>query len=180
MRQKQLIAGCEHPRPNDYSDEVVAKAAAALLPRFLQWLGKDTQGDELNVLTELLDSTSDWDGFKLACDLDRDGYTGDSSLVDILDGADGERYEAREKLVAAWVQEYDIRPKLKVGDVVRYKDRECDVEGIVTKIDSVHAVYTVTCPSLGHIGHLSKEERGNRTGTIGFNVAFEKLETQTI
>ena len=122
-------------RPSQRDEVVVQEACKKLLPQVMNWIEGDSEEDE--VLQDLIDavsSSSDSDGYKLARELETHNFWDvDSELVDILSNVFGHLQDEFWKAEAVWVKEYDIMPKLKIGDRVKWKGKDGFVNGVEEK-----------------------------------------------
>lgn len=172
--QLQLIEGAAPPRPSRHDAAIVKAAAEALAPRVEKWMASD--GDEFGCgevaeqIAEII-GTHDHDGYRLAKRLhDRFGYEPDSELVEILEDASFKITEANHFATLRWMADWNIQPRLSIGDSVCRVPCASDPSGGIAKIASITktAEYVLYCPWLGHV------ESG--MGTHGIIVAFEDAE----
>jgi hypothetical protein len=184
MAQLQLIDGAAPARPSDRSEEVIAATAKRLVPEAVRWLKagdgfyeEDTEASIEKELADTLRDEWDWDGFRLAKALE---WEANSELVGILDAATGYQFSARRAAVAAWVREWNIRPKLAVGAKVTLPASLCGsegrqrggtFEGEIVGVNTELAEYTVRVAELGHLPPGAKQ-----TGSYGFILPCEKVD----
>lgn len=175
-RQLQLIDGAQPARPGRRDEAVRDGVLDRLLPDMLRFLGPGhAEPGVRDDLTRMLDRCWEWhDGYKLTTALEDIGWTGSRSLVDLLDDVSGLANQVHQERVAAWVRDWDVRPRRTLGDTVTIDIDGRPVQGEIVGIDEAQAYYTVHCPALGHIRPHS---RG--TGTIGRCVPFETLDAPT-
>lgn len=167
------------PRPKMYGGDVTELVLDALMPKVLDWMrsaGDDPDTMSDGYVAEVRDDIRDAiehedDGYKIVRALERDGWSVDRELVDILDDAIFERIEAHKSAVKAWVTTNNVSPKFSVGQRVTFKQRPFDKEtvtGEVTKVVDDEATYVVFVESLGHVR--------NGPGTYGICVPYEFVE----
>jgi hypothetical protein len=171
------LEGAAPPRPTRYDPRVISAAIDKLAPNVLDW------ADDPSV--ELEDVTSDLtkamksvpfrdDGYTIAKAMeDQCGYSPDAQLVEILDRAGWEMYDAHKALEREWVTDWDIKLKHAVGDAVKFEMNRQAYEGVICETDPALAEYTVSVPDEGHIGHLPKPDRPGMGGTTGYVVKAE-------
>lgn len=119
----------------------------------------------------------EFDGYRIAQDLEHLGWSADAKLVELMDTLANERSDAHRTIVRQWVIDQGIAPKLAVGDQVSFTQRRPEgnrFEGEITKVDGEHAQYTVFVPSLGHVRESALTRRGIQT--LGTIVPFEDVE----
>lgn len=135
------------PRPTRQDPHVIRAIVARMLPDIIEWMGDDwresERDDVIAHLTDAVEYASD--GYDRARRLDsRWSWTGDSELVEILDGHDGHR--ELDEAIRAWVAANGIRMRFAVGDQVRfgYSTRAPRTNvGEVIEVDASRARYTV-------------------------------------
>jgi len=162
-------------RPKHNSPAIRDAAIDTILPEVLSWLQKDgiaeDRPEEVRVdLANALHGLSD--GYEAARSLDRDGWSPDARLVEILDGFSYVEHAAHRKAVKAWVVESGefLKPQFEVGQQVSFKrnfGRET-VTGKIVSIDMESATYTVEKPGDG----ITK----NGCTTIGSVINWEDAE----
>lgn len=174
------------PRPKYWTKAHIQAAAEALLPRVIEWLGKDyRESEEAHLLKELadaIDSTfGDADGYKVAKHLEDDQHWDgiDRDLVETLDDASYQVRAAYEASVQAWVRAYDIKPSLGLGSRIKlpaiWFGREPKLEALgtvnceVVDIETDQARYLLNAPALGHVP-------SGQLGCQGVYLAYEKVE----
>lgn len=152
MTQTRLPIGVVDcgPRPTINDKRIHAMVAKQLLPRVVGWLGKEATDREKieSDLVESLQYSHGFDGYQVAKNLERDCYwSPDSELVDILDGAHHEAYQAAKDLAKDWVSRSGLTCDLAVGTPVIidqvYPDK--NVPGVIGGIYPETAEYVVTC-----------------------------------
>jgi hypothetical protein len=111
------------------------------LPQVKQWIGYTTDTDE-SLIRQLMRHIASGNGFETVKSLERDGWCGDDSLVEIF----GEDFigQAEDELVAQWVKCLGIKLDLPIGAPVTIK-RSKDA-GVVTKHYPEQAKYGVKTP----------------------------------
>lgn len=165
--QLQLIEGAAPPRPDERCDAVLDAVAAKLLPAVLEWLGDEAADDKPEYIQqqirEALRYAWSWDGYEITKAL-RD-WECNRDMVDIMDAAWGYARDAHDAQLAAWVSDYDIKPKFALGETVDTMAGRETVRGEIVGIDTKRATYTVCCASHGHVK--------DGVGCHGFIVRFE-------
>lgn len=162
-------------RPSDRDPAVIRAVVEKLTKPILAWLrdgdSLDDEGDSLEGLERVLSNAYDWDGYRLAQDLDRAGWCPDAALVEILSDAEHLRYEAHKKAVAAWSQANGLTPKYAVGQRVRFRTfHHGPQEGEIVGVDAGQLRYTVFVAAMGHV------RRGAGDGTLGIVLEEDKLQ----
>lgn len=163
----------------DYNDAAVMEVAAdRLLPRVLDWLrrqGDDVDGNERATITRQVVSAvkrSYGDPYRATRYLEDEGWSVDGGLVDVFESLS--LYDAQDKLVRAWVQEFRIDPTYNVGDVVAFLGVDgvytvVQKRGEIVKIDAERAEYTVFCAEDGHVR--------SGQGTYGYVIPYEDVSS---
>lgn len=156
------------PRPKNNDPTIVIAVARRLAPSVLEWNPAD--GDEESIgsdLIELLNNAHDYDGYKLARELEQyHYYDSDASLVDILESTGHLFHEELAKASKAWVEEH-LPPSPPLAARVHEKGRE-EKNGIGTVIRNYpDGRSTVNFPKLGHIIE--------GTGTHGLVLEWENM-----
>lgn len=136
---------------------------------FLGALDLDPNDDDTIKMFIETTENSFFDAYEAAKMLENKGWTVDKELVDTLDDYFFHINTVQQKAVAEWVERNAITARLKEGDLVQLKHKGAQVSGVIAKIESSHATYTVRVESLGHV------TRGQ--GTHGFIVPFETFHT---
>ena len=135
------------PRPSDRDEKVRLAAIQMILPEVIQWVGdefKEHQKDEL--VENLLFVLGESDGYRAARKLECDrGWDPDEDLVEVLSGLSSCLSDVCREAVKRWADANQIKPKLKVGDVVS-APRFRIAEGTITNIRHETAEYVVTTP----------------------------------
>lgn len=150
-----LFVQIKSKRPSKRDSFVVAKAAEHGLDKVLAWLrqgGDDVPPDEVDtVKRDLAKALAGWDldGYKIAKDLDDDGWEPDAELVEILSDGWSWVSKAHDTAVSEWVRIHNP-PLLPEGLPVAFKDGSRLVSGTIIRADHAHARYTINCPALGH------------------------------
>lgn len=130
-------------RPTRRDDCVRRRAAELALPRVKQWMGADTAGySDEDMIRKLMTVIGGSDGFQIAKDLDRAGWSADSELVEIMD-SDYIRTAERE-MVKQWVKCLGVKLAIPVGAVVKIRHGI----GVVTAHEDEFAEYHVRTPDL--------------------------------
>jgi hypothetical protein len=158
------------PTRPKYSDPAIIEAVAhRLAPCVHQWNPSDSDEEDIGAdLIKLLQGTHDYDGYKLARELEQyQHYDSDAMLVDILDSTSHLFHEELAKASKAWVEEH-LPPEPPAGARVYQKGmEEKNGIGIVTR-NYPDGRSTVNFAQLGHITE--------GTGTHGLVLEWEKLE----
>lgn len=162
------------PWPND--PKVIWKVVEDMAPLVDKWLKSDGDIEQTKLdLEKVLIKNLDWDSYSLAKDLENLGYAPNSTLVDILDSAQTQRLAVVHQLTTKWVKDWDIRPKFKIGDkikfpAIRYNPsipvRRRASEGEIVKIVDTLGLYVIW-------NEASKYAKDSGSGTT---VPFEDAE----
>ena len=119
------------------------RAAEKLLPAVKRWLGADlgnrTDAELIRSLEPHLDSQS---GYEICRDLERDGWTVDGALVEIMGGE--EVRDALTELIEQWVRCIHPSLDLSPGDAVVWRGKH----GVITSVDRKLSQYLVHTPDL--------------------------------
>lgn len=159
-------------RPSDRDPAVIRAVVEKLTKPILAWLNEagsvDDEGDSLESLERVLSDAYDWDGYRLAQDLERWHYwQPDAALVEILSDAEHLRYEAHKKAVTAWSQANGLTPKYAVGQRVRFRTfHHGPQEGEIVGVDAKLLRYTVFVAALGHVRRGEPVTGGSATHGI--------------
>lgn len=170
IAQVQLFAPADCPppkRPAVTASEVHARLVEHLAKRISAALGEPL-GE--HSIASLRRATETWfvdSAFRMARNLDNDGWDVNDDLTDVLSDAQAYGHMAHNAVVAEWVAKYDIRPPLPIGARVRCKVQRVEHVGEVTAIDAKRATYTVLVEALGHV------RDGN--GTHGVVLPYEAV-----
>ena len=162
------------PRPTRRTPAVARAAALRLMPAVLKWsvssggVDDDEEREEITKqLTKLLDWRTNDDGYQLAKELDHDGWSADSELVEILDDASMICRSELEKLEKAWIEEQAISEPpvdIKVRDV----NNTSRGVGVIVR----HYPGGKSSVAYEHLGHVK-----SGVGTHGYILNWEDLET---
>lgn len=155
-------------RPSMGDPELERAAAVDLLPRIIEWMGKNWREDDReDVIDDLMSIANEFDGYSAARALEsRSMWQCDAELVDILDGGISHNLmQSHARAVRAWVDANRITAKLFVGQIVKTTYGV----GPIVGVDEKQAVYTV------RTDRFLKEHPG-QTGATGFVVPFESCE----
>jgi hypothetical protein len=169
--QSDAFAGTEYqrPRPKRHDKAILRQAAEALVPEVEEWIGESISDQERERLVSTLASRCGDDAYDIARELERDGYTPDSHLVEILDGFD--TYRIHAEAVRVWIAETGAAPKLAIGATVAIPARMREHEGVVGEIAAINersGEYTIYCAALGHVRE--------GLGTHGLIFSWEEIE----
>lgn len=172
--QSDAFAGTayQRPRPKRHDAAIRRQAAEALVPEIEEWLGESISGPECEELVRTLSSCCGDDAYDIARELERGGYTPDSSLVEVLDGFD--TYRIHADAVRLWIAETGATPKLSIGATVAIPVKMAEHNGVVGEIIAInerHGEYTVFCAALGHVRE--------GLGTHGLIFPWEEIEAAT-
>jgi len=157
-------------RPSSHDEKIDTLIAEELLDDVIGWLkasgDEDPDRDEVR---KSLESAMDFedDGYKIARQLDNDGWDVDAELVHILDNAFPNRIRIHRDFVAKWVEENGIKPTFEVGQTVAFKERNKSHTGEITRINEKQAEYTIYCAEMGHVRE--------GTGSHGVILPFEAV-----
>lgn len=171
-------------RPTIYDKAVIKVAATKLLDDVLTWLNDsgdvidysedvEARDSVLVQLSDALKTSSDNDGYKLARELEGEGWDPDARLVEILDNSAGYLREEVRRASAIWFDEQGLMA-IPNGTKVKSKQRG-DTQGKVGTVIDFHkdGRYTVNFPELGH---KDPNDRSPRSGTTGIILDHENLE----
>lgn len=157
-----VAVGSPPPRPKIHEDRFHLAAVDAIWPEVKRWLssrGKHPSDSDLDLLKRATKYRRYDDGYKIARELDRDGWEPDEELVDILGGLSNYVRRAYRDGVKQWVTEFGVEAPLPIGTVVKHRDYPGET-GIVAAVHADVAEYTIRYASHGHV------EQG--LGTHGF------------
>lgn len=165
-------------RPTIYDNDVIAAAVESLWPDVAAWLGDDAPTEAVDVencKTSLRRAMkyNHGDAYKIARDLDRDGWDVDAGLVDVLGSAAGALYDAEKAAVRAWVAAGGVTANLPTGTRVKHPHLRGHV-GTIIDADQKYGNprdlgrYLVFCAEAGHV------REGN--GTHGVYLDHEDVE----
>jgi hypothetical protein len=165
-------------RPARKGDAVIQFAANALAHDVQQWCQDNTSLEQLEEdLGKALHYSRD--GYRIAKELEKEGYDPDEELVEILGKA---AYYFNESWITAcmlWVKDNNLAPPeigIQVRQINLIVHPNLTDPGIGTIVSNhPDGRSTVSFPDLGHIGHI-KDRDPKSTGTIGFIVEWENLE----
>ena len=134
-------------RPTEYDEDVETMAVDSLLPEVLRWLNEKQDGDG-SVREQLTEYIHESDGYDFTRALDRYyGWDPNAELVEILDGASWALRSAVNVQTEKWIAAYGVTPALKIGDLVTYKGKPCEI----IRIDDKHGTYTLFSSTEGHV-----------------------------
>jgi hypothetical protein len=166
----------KRPSPND--KEIIKLAVInKLLAEVIRWLKENGDSEDYVVGTEEYDNIVEQlvnavergsDGYRIARELDSDGWSPDSELVDILENSFGYvRHEVQTASIR-WFEATGWKPHAN-GLRVKSNQRG-DSKGLIGTIKASHldGRYTVCFPELGHV------ETG--PGSHGLILDHENLE----
>lgn len=172
--QQQLNLKVPPPkRPTKKDGVVIDEASEIVCNDVMQWLENNNDHSKreevIDQLKEVLKNDFGcYDGYDLAKSLDDyHAYCPDADLVDRLDKTCYIISEAHAKAVKKWIRDYDIRPKFKIGDKVKFVFEMRTYEGEIYKIDD-GGKYMIFCEKLGHV------KKG--VGTNGIVLEWEVVE----
>lgn len=171
----------ERPGVND--PNVVAKHMEAIREKVRAYLIEE--GEPEPDMEQAMEDVAramqfEFDGYRIAQDLEHCGWNADSHLVEVMEDLAGERRVAQRAVIREWVAAEGITPKCAVGDRVSFTQRRAEgnkFEGEITAIDSEHAQYLVHVPSLGHTRDVRDGKRKAGMAVLGTYVAFEDTRT---
>lgn len=175
IAQAQLFtpADCPPPkRPAMTSPEVHERLVKRLAERFAAW-NEEPLGE--HAIASLRRATELWfidSAYRMARNLDTDGWDVDDDVTEILSDAHGYGRMAHDAVVTEWVAKYDIRPPFPIGARVKCKVQRVEHVGEVTAIDAKRATYTVRVAALGHVAK-------GELGTHGFILNYEDVTPWT-
>jgi hypothetical protein len=169
-------------RPGMNDASVVAKHMEAIREQVRQYLIQD--GEPEPDMEQAMEDVAramkfEFDGYRIAQDLEHLGWNADAQLVELMETLGHERSEAHRAIVHQWVIDEGITPKLAVGDQVSFTQRRPEgnrFEGEITKIDGEHAQYLINVPSLGHVRDGTHPDKKRGMCVYGTFVPFEDVE----
>ena len=159
-------------RPKRTDDDVIAQAAEKLADELMRWANEtENRAGYVEDARKVIGKCTYHNSYELAKDLEFKGYTPDTELVEILEGASLHLYVSHRKAVAAWVQAEGITSPVCIGDTVSFERRGKRIAGEVTRIEEHTAQVIVCCPDFGHVRE--------GLGTHGIYVNYEDIQTIT-
>lgn len=131
-----LRASVPRARPTRRDPAIIRAAAEKLAVACAEWCGASKPEDWVD---DLIKCEFYWDdGYRLARALqDRCYVDPDADLVETLSYASSELWDAESVAVRAWIDANNIKPSLKVGDRISYREWV----GVVNGIDEQRAIY---------------------------------------
>lgn len=133
-------------RPTFKSPNIIEKVVDRLFLDVLEWLDSfETKTEEKEYpeikqqLKQLLQYSFDYDGYKLARDLEREYWEVDARLVEILDNVIHLLFDAKREEVKLWIKENNLTPKYNLHKKIKYQY----LTGIITKINAEELTYHV-------------------------------------
>lgn len=112
----------------------------------------DEQDSVVDDIENAIDGVFELDGYAVATKLEEiSKYSMDARCVEILDKASLLSSKHHRKLLERWVEQNNIKPKLKVGDKVIFFHGTKNVEGEISEIKESTAMYYIYCEQLGHV-----------------------------
>jgi hypothetical protein len=183
-------------RPSRYDEAVIAAAVEALWPDLVESLGDDLPTDE----TEIEESKAslrrafrfEEDAYKVARDLDRDGWDPDQELVDALEAGTWKLIEATRAAVKAWVAAGGVKADLPAGTRVKHPSLKGHVGEIVDgeivdgqigdRFDPrLEGQYHVFCKELGHVRDADAERaKGNRSAMLVLGIYLNAEDVEVV
>ena len=172
MEQTELQGMPPPTRPA--RSDCILTAANELAPEVQEWSSDNWSHEE--VVNILIDHW-DFDGYRFARKLEDIYWHPDAELVAILDEAEYLITRAHNKAVGEWIEKWDIKPKLEIGDKVKVNEKD----GVIRDIYLYRGQYCVYIPSLGHLTDEQLEENRARTdtfheGSLGRVLTYEEVE----
>ena len=160
-------------RPKRTDDDVIAQAAERLADELMRWAdATENRAGYVEDAKKVIEKCTYHNSYELAKDLEFKGYTPDTELVEILEGASLHLYASHQKAVAAWVQAGGITaPVVCIGDMVSFERQGKRISGEITRIEEQTAQVIVCCPDLGHVRE--------GLGTHGIYACYEELQIIT-
>lgn len=100
-----------------------------------------------------------YDGYDIARELESvHGWRCTRAYIDVLDKIDVYRYNVLRDEELQWVTKNDVRPKLNVGDEVKFYADSAQHVGVVAEINVKRAMYVVKSSTLRYMLVLPYEE----------------------
>lgn len=155
-------------RPGRNDPAVIAAAAKALAVKVQRWLQScDDAAADPEEIESQLSAAIRWndDGYRIARQLDSQGWDADAELVEILNDAVFIKRDHHRKAEVEWVKASGIKAP-DVGAAVTFKQLGMTVEGVITRNDE-DGKSVVFCASLGHVRE--------GTGVHGTIIEWENL-----
>jgi len=127
---------------------------------------------------DIAEAMEEWrtDGFAIAQELDRRGWSIDAGLVALLDQSGDECDEILRHCVKKWVKDCGIEPAFAIGVRAAFEDKSVHPAvrrvGEITKIYVDQAQYCIRVPELGHV---KERPLGASTATLGRIVNYEDV-----
>ena len=136
----------ERPRRND--PRAVLAAAKALLPDVKEWLrGDQAQPNDEGTLADLTKAMLyDRDAYQIARNLERQFWSPDGELVEILNSAYRALDDAENDLVKEWVESQGVTVPFYVGQIVEFFSGAKQRTGTITAIQADVAKCVVAPP----------------------------------
>lgn len=160
-------------RPDIY-DVDLTSVYAKLADYIVEWSSKYDKEDVIEELSERFDHHDLFsnNGYELCRILEDDlYYSPDVELVEYMDCSERLVDGVYRGVIKKWVEDCEIKPKYKIGDIVDVEYKGKKYKGEVVNIYEDQAKYTICIEELGH-----KKPGSTETGTIGAYKNFEEIE----
>ncbi len=152
MSKAGIVAGSlvdVAPPPRPEKKDCRQAAAEALADDVVAWL-EETDGKQNrdNVVRDLLAvSAYDWcDGFQFASELQRQGWSPDAQLVEILASAASLLWHAHDRATEAWVKEHQVRLNLEKDTMDEAEVGDERKLGRIIDLEAKRGCYIVNVP----------------------------------
>lgn len=139
----------QSPRPS-FNKDMKAELAKIIGKEIFEWCEGETDLEDcISDFEEIYKYHSNDNGYELAKQFEREGYSPDGALVELLEGIWVDKNELIRNAVKKWVIEDDIKPSIEIGTnvIVQYGNKK--VEGTITGTYLETAEYKVMIPSEG-------------------------------
>lgn len=116
-----------------WDDEMRKELAQIVGKQVNQWCNNETPLEDcIETADKILQYHSNDNGYEIAREFEREGFSPDSDLVDILDSVYFDKNDILDKQVKKWVIENELKPQLVKGqkviaNIARKGEVECEV-----------------------------------------------------
>jgi hypothetical protein len=180
------VASPHRKRPSRYDEEVIAAGVEAMWPDIQACLGDDPPMDDAEIEDHKasLRRAFRWtdDAYKVARDLEGDGWDPDQDLVEALETGVWKLFCAEREATKAWVAAGGVAATLPIGTRVLHPSLKGHVGEILPsgeKFDPrLEGRYHVFCAPLGHVRGKDVERamREHGSATLGTFLNAEEVE----
>lgn len=135
-----------------WGETMINELAEIMAVKINRWCNDETDLDDCReVGKKVFRHSYNDDGYELAKDFEREGFSPDLELVEILDCASYEGTEILRNHIKEWVKSENIKADLSIGDNVRFLRGRTPVFGEIVKLYEDTAMYGIYVESEGHI-----------------------------